>query len=745
MQSIRQIILKVCELATTASIDELAVFFQSVSYPTEINAESSTLLLTELQNKLDAWTSFVATPQEAVAEPKVNLEQQIANIRHTYLSLYKPLHAAFIAHQIKIDPTQVYNSYSKPQDQLVEIQSYRHILQEQQTSLLLQQTQMQLYLLEPRKQILLEELKQFNLIGGDEPVLLEATICMKIEELKSLQKKLNKVQLLLAEAVTYRSKVQLLFDLSVLEKGITRLDSELQAIELDVTIKQQLHQQYSDSANVDELIASYQQHILPSTPTRTWSSLLFGNNEATISPLIINKHLFLKKIDERYQIELQIASLNTQLAVTSDVEPTIINLEQIAKLIQDVMRKIPDYKLELKEQQPAELFSVINNLIPLLAQQIVDLQHGLRITNQLSALNAQTLALLTKIGLIGNLDDFIPSQTDFQYLQHNSADRKNQLLQLSHDLKQCDEFLLKGREYIALLEANPAQTHKSNKRIKSKVRKPVEVNSQQLIEKEIYQIIEQLKALELPASIPQNSIPEPQLPKLNRDRFITLQNVCRPLTFRLPTDLRSWYSDLLPHLVNNTQENNKLYLKSLHFLTDLAYEINHNITEQPFSVIKRYQEICPNPKCDWQKLLDLKPAVPLESLPGVIQNVEIKKVFNALYTYAESKSSVKKEDILFKAIRNLHYLALRAEQRADKLEIVADLQFWRNDPHYAVLQKNQGIFLLFEYLAKLITAIGQRITGNNDWNYQDSCFFKKPRSIVLLDEATLRIGNSLGG
>lgn len=202
------------------------------------------------------------------------------------------------------------------------------------------------------------------------------------------------------------------------------------------------------------------------------------------------------------------------------------------------------------------------------------------------------------------------------------------------------------------------------------------------------------------------------------------------------TEVQEWYLEtgkaLGAYLINHPTSYKPSYV-----LRDILFELQHN---SDLNTIRAYMRLCPHPENDLEKLLAIKPNLPLVDEPFDEENEvndapEQFKLLYAQYLKLRERHPVEGA-LLLQAIQSLRMAKVfkDAPNTLLSMEHVPSLAL---DPRYEPLKRHRGFLRIWEIIEDLYRWIVGIISGQAEYEYSKRPCLFKTKTAQLLEEADL--------
>ncbi|CEG58831.1 hypothetical protein [Legionella fallonii] len=203
-----------------------------------------------------------------------------------------------------------------------------------------------------------------------------------------------------------------------------------------------------------------------------------------------------------------------------------------------------------------------------------------------------------------------------------------------------------------------------------------------------------------------------------------------------PSEVQEWYLNTGKALAAYLIKHPSSY-KPSHVLRDILFDLQHSPN---INIIQAYIRLCPLPEKDLDKLLSIKPNVPLvdEALDEENETELVPEQFKSLYTqYLRLKKDFPFEGkLLLQAIQSLRMAKALKETISPPLSI-EQMPSLSLDPRYEPLKRHRGFLKIWEVIEDLYRWIVGKITGQAEHEYSKKPCFFKTKTAQLLEEADL--------
>ncbi|KGP64339.1 hypothetical protein EP47_00390 [Legionella norrlandica] len=202
-------------------------------------------------------------------------------------------------------------------------------------------------------------------------------------------------------------------------------------------------------------------------------------------------------------------------------------------------------------------------------------------------------------------------------------------------------------------------------------------------------------------------------------------------------EIQLWYKNVYESITASSLFDT-LVLKALQLLKDILFELQAK--KNDLSVIQAYMRLCLDPKQDLNKLLVLKPALPiiekeLADIELELNNwpVELQK-FQLQYLKLKTEYPIEAE-LFLQAAHSLVSIKLSIEQSGSKEANQEQIPLITKDPRYDPLKRHRGLIKIWECLEDFFRMLIGKLKGQEEYEYtKRPCFFNT-RSSKLLEEA----------
>ncbi len=208
-----------------------------------------------------------------------------------------------------------------------------------------------------------------------------------------------------------------------------------------------------------------------------------------------------------------------------------------------------------------------------------------------------------------------------------------------------------------------------------------------------------------------------------------------------PVEILQWYMDVYKAIEVNSNEDDSF--QASHLMRDILFELQY---KKDLDVIRAYMRLCPNPEKDLNRLLSLKPNLPLidESSDEVTELQDTPTELKPLYAqYMKLKKDHPIEGkLLLQAIHSLRVAKIFIDMPNSDISI-AQIPSLSEDPRYELLKRHRGFFKVWEAVEDFCRMLIGKIKGQAEFEYSKRPCFFRTKSAQLIEEADLMIQKDL--
>jgi hypothetical protein len=208
-----------------------------------------------------------------------------------------------------------------------------------------------------------------------------------------------------------------------------------------------------------------------------------------------------------------------------------------------------------------------------------------------------------------------------------------------------------------------------------------------------------------------------------------------------PIEIQQWCMDVYKAVETYSTEDNSY--KESHLIRDILFELQFR---KDLDVIKAYMRLCPVPEKDLNKLLLLKPDLPLvgepfdETIELQATPAELKPLY-AQYRKLKNEHPIEGE-LLLQAIHSLHMAKIFIATPHSNIS-GTQIPSLSKDPRYEPLNRHRGFFKVWEAIEDFCRMLIGKIMGQAEFEYSKRPCFFRTKSTQLVEEADLRIQRDL--
>lgn len=601
----------------------------------------------------------------------------------------------------------------------------------------------------------------------------------KVQEITIVQRDkylgiLNKFELILQELTLSISHQDIEKSISLLNVELEKVKEKMAALEEAILIstvssdnKETLQSLYQKAPDKKKLIKAQKSQMGQGAfnPNLYYTYLYFWDQNSYQSMIEADTHnfAFLKLLHQKHKINNNIQFVEKQLEDANNALKTAPHSPRYHPDSDILWREAnalfvdfnPTYTV--KATNMVELMSESMKMMSILAAEIERFNTGIALIDEYKKIEQSSLKLRTNHAMLKNADQPLSTE-ELQDLQKSTGERELKQQQLLKGIERCDQYLqtmrnLEGIQSLCANFINLLKNLKQSRRLLSaELRKEPSAESllitKERLEKGIHIQMDSLQQLindsnqqtdemtqgsilnpaAIPPASPENSYQEP---------LDSWDESISKLLYQIPIDLKQWYQHLFLALQEQANDD-KSFLQIIQLLRDIHFELKFPEKKGKFSVLRAYQQLCPNPDKDCSSLIAMK--LPLPLIPSELNRVKCKKLDNLLgnlYVQQQLKQQQYPREALLleQATTNLHQLANLADS-SQASEMTSNLQASMTDPRYDSLKRHRGFLKIMEWLAEFCTSFFHLDKQNPKDSYRHRFFFIATHSSQLLESTT---------
>ncbi|KTD18123.1 hypothetical protein [Legionella jordanis] len=697
---------------------------------------------------------------------KAKLEEYQVHLNECYPALLR----AYNSYLVAKEPTIALSTPTTLSQQQNLLLAYFELLNHQHRTLTHENISLQLAEAFIKRKEISGRLKSMAVITSDDSfdsIKLFKIGHNKLASLNQLKMDLEQIQQELAENISLQEIKE---DIEHKKQQIKTINAELLSLELQLKECQlpederhRLNSEYAKAPHKEQFIAektqelSWQNSVINPLSWFEWSTN--SNFMQKVHSQQLENH-YLNLLHQEHELTTQANHLREQLLRSQDfmiAGDSTFKIEPASKVLRARAIKLlaelePQYSL--KADNNLLLLSDLIERIGFISKQTDNLETVLRLLEELITIDKTVLELRTKYTLIGDMDELMPSTTELAQLRESAEARQQEISVLTEKIQSCEQCLQK---IASINEINlelkdgkkQASTLRSTLRAKrSELAKTVAYSQNHLKIEQAKQVIVQqinelqdclqtftLKANETLADSESSSSFTKTV--IYQDNLHFWNRLISNLSSTLPSDLQHWYQHLIISLQANIRDELR-YHQALHVLQDLFFEIQN--PDQDFLVLRAYQKLCPVPKQDWQRLVNLKPMFSSDDQTlAELRTPSLNSKLRALYEQQKKlfKKHPREGELLKQLLKHIHQVAILAEN--DNNHPALQHFHFMSDPRYQCLQRHRGFYRICEWLGQLCATIISLFKNESPVDYRQFFFFKSTRTERLIEEMNQEI------